>query len=127
LPGWYQVDLTQAETNGQSILFGGKSSTADVVIVGGVYATTPDAFGSFVTPTGAAVGSVTGDVAGDVLGSVATVTAVTDVTGNVQGNVLGNVAGTVAGVVAPVVAHVTQINSVVVTGVGTVADPWIGS
>jgi len=117
-PGWYQFDLSQAETNGQSILFTGKSSTADVVVLGGVYATTPDAFASFVTPTGATVAEVTGDVGGSVLG---------DVVGNVQGSVLQNVSGSVGLVLGPVAARVTHINAIPVTGSGTVADPWIGS
>lgn len=44
LPGVYQFDLTAAETNGVNIVYGGKSSTADVDIVARHIATMPAAF-----------------------------------------------------------------------------------
>ncbi len=116
-PGWYQFDLSQAETNGQSILYTAKSITADVTVLGGIYAPLPAGFSTFVTPTGAAVGTV-----GAVI-SVGTVTG--NVEGNVEGNLLGNVAGSVASVVAA--TDVSKIAGVTVTGSGTVADPWVGS
>lgn len=34
LPGWYAVDLTEAETDGDTVLLAGKSSTAGVVVQG---------------------------------------------------------------------------------------------
>jgi hypothetical protein len=53
--GWYQFDLTQAETNGDELLLTGKSSTANVTTGGRMFSTVPASFTSFVTPTGAAV------------------------------------------------------------------------
>lgn len=50
-PGWYQCDLTQAETNFINALFSGKSSTGNVSVVGRVVSTTPAGFSTFVTPT----------------------------------------------------------------------------
>lgn len=44
--GWYLFDLTQAETNADTLLFTGKSSTANVAIVGRAIATRPNNFTS---------------------------------------------------------------------------------
>jgi hypothetical protein len=44
-PGWYEFDVTQAETNGVDLLFTGKSSTANVVVVGFRTTTVPANFG----------------------------------------------------------------------------------
>jgi hypothetical protein len=33
-PGWYRFDLTQGETNGNTILYSGKSATSGVIVVG---------------------------------------------------------------------------------------------
>lgn len=43
-PGWYLFDVTQAETNADNILFTGKSSTANIVILGKEYCTAPQYF-----------------------------------------------------------------------------------
>ena len=43
-PGWYLFDLTQAETNADDLLFTGKSSTANVSIVGRPIRTLPPLF-----------------------------------------------------------------------------------
>lgn len=43
-PGWYRFDLTQAETDGKKLHFTGKSSTADVSVVGRVVGTVPAYF-----------------------------------------------------------------------------------
>ncbi len=48
--GWYLFDLTQGETNGDCLLFTGKSSTANIEIVGQVIYTVPASFTSFTTP-----------------------------------------------------------------------------
>jgi hypothetical protein len=39
--GWYLFDLTQAETNGDALLFSGKSSTANISVVGQLVFTLP--------------------------------------------------------------------------------------
>lgn len=49
--GWYLFDLTQGETNADALLFTGKSSTANISIVGQIIYTDPPSFTSFVTPT----------------------------------------------------------------------------
>lgn len=43
-PGWYRWDVTQAESNGDVIFFGGRSSTANVVLVGQRILTRPANF-----------------------------------------------------------------------------------
>ncbi len=43
-PGWYLFDLTQAETNGNTLLFTGKSGTSNVAIVGTQIQTVPANF-----------------------------------------------------------------------------------
>lgn len=45
-PGWYLFDLTQAETNGDALLFTAKSSTSGVSVVGRPIDTTPANFTS---------------------------------------------------------------------------------
>ena len=47
-PGWYLFDLTQAETNADSLLFTAKSSTAGVSVVGRPIDTTPNRFAAMV-------------------------------------------------------------------------------
>lgn len=49
--GWYSFVLTQAETNGDALLFSAKSSTANAFLVGQLIFTDPASFTSFVTPT----------------------------------------------------------------------------
>ena len=53
-PGWYLFDLTQAETNADTLLFTGKSSTSGVVVVGQPIYTLPASFTSFIAPLDAA-------------------------------------------------------------------------
>lgn len=53
--GWYSFDVTQTESNADELVFTGKSSTANVSVVGRALTTTPASFTSFVTPTGASV------------------------------------------------------------------------
>ncbi len=53
-PGWYRFDLTQAETNFDNGLFSGKSSTANVVVVGSKERTLPPYFTTLgISATGA--------------------------------------------------------------------------
>lgn len=43
-PGWYRWDVTQAESNGDAIFFGGRSTTSSVVLVGQRILTRPPNF-----------------------------------------------------------------------------------
>ncbi len=52
-PGLYSFDLTQGETNGDKLLFSGKSSTANIRVIPLLLYTVPSGFSAFVTPTGA--------------------------------------------------------------------------
>lgn len=45
-PGWYWFDVTQAETNADNLMFTGKSSTANIKIVGRALTTLPANFGA---------------------------------------------------------------------------------
>ncbi len=47
-PGWYRFDLTQGETNGDALLFTGKSTTSSINVVGQNIFTTPPNFTSLV-------------------------------------------------------------------------------
>jgi hypothetical protein len=64
-PGWYMFDLTQAETNADTLLFTAKSATSGVAVVGRPVATsgpaqTGDSYARLGAPAGA---SVAADVA----------------------------------------------------------------
>jgi hypothetical protein len=50
--GWYLFTLAQAETNGDGLLFTGKSSTANIVLVGALIYTLPPLFTSLVVESG---------------------------------------------------------------------------
>lgn len=50
--GWYLFDLTQAETNADTFLFTGKSTTANISIVGQPISALPASFTSSVAQTG---------------------------------------------------------------------------
>lgn len=45
--GWYLFDVAQSETNADALLFSGKSSTANIALVGQLIFTTPANFSSF--------------------------------------------------------------------------------
>lgn len=47
-PGWYLFDVTQAETNGETLHFTGKSSTGNVAVVGQLVTTVDPAIASNV-------------------------------------------------------------------------------
>lgn len=53
--GWYVCDLSQAETNGDQLLFTGKSSTTGIVVVGADLSTLPPNFSTLVINTAGAV------------------------------------------------------------------------
>lgn len=145
--GFYLFDLTQGETNGDKLHFTGKSTTANMVVVGRVIYTRPTAFGLvagaagglFIAGTNAAttvttaftttftgnltgsVASVTGNVGGNVVGSVASVT------GNVGGNVVGSVASVTGNVGGNVVGSVASVTGNVSGSVGSVVGNVGGS
>src|SRR6266576_2698492 len=50
--GWYQFDLTQGETNGNDLLFTGKSTTANISVVGFRVQPTPSGFMAATFPSG---------------------------------------------------------------------------
>lgn len=113
--GWYSFDVTQTESNADELVFTGKSSTANVSVVGRALTTTPASFTSFVTPTGASVNatqlggatvtattSVTFPASSTVATTTGAVGSVTGAVGSVTGNVGGNVVGSVASVTAGV-------------------------
>lgn len=81
--GYYLFDLTQAETNGDALLFSGKSSTSNIVVVGcPAYVQTVPA--AFALVGGAAGGlAIAGSNAATTYASL-TVTAATTLTGNVS-------------------------------------------
>lgn len=115
MPGWYRGVANATETNATQILVGGNSSTANVTILGAIYATTPPnwslgnitsagnfaVFGNVANVTGVASVSVSGNVANitgvplvSVSGNVANVTGRPHVqlaSGNVTGNLPANV------------------------------------
>lgn len=126
--GYYLFDLTQAETNADTLLFSAKSSTANVVVVGvpAVVFTVPAAFSqtnlayldasilsrmaTYTQPTGFLAATFpTGTVANTTNVTAGTVTTVSgNVTGSVGsvtgavGSVTGNVGGNVTGSVGSV-------------------------
>jgi hypothetical protein len=57
--GWYKFDLTQGETDGDKILFSGKSGTANVSIVGQLIYTLPPSFPSLTIADNAVAANVT--------------------------------------------------------------------
>lgn len=97
-PGQYKVTLTATEAQCTAGTLGGKSSTANIIIIPAQFtfesadftATQKTSIGTAVAAS--AVASVTGNVGGNVTGSVGSVT------GNVGGNVVGSVASVTAGV-----------------------------
>ena len=54
-PGWYAATLTQAETNADQMLVAGKSSTANVVVVGAAIFTRPANFTALGITSGGSV------------------------------------------------------------------------
>lgn len=54
-PGWYAATMAQAETNADQLLVGGKSSTANVVVVGAAIFTRPANFTALSITSGGSV------------------------------------------------------------------------
>lgn len=79
--GWYLFDLAQAETNADSLIFSGKSTTSNISVVGKEIFTTPNRFSTMVIdaagladattvklgPSGSATAQTARDVGGSVL------------------------------------------------------------
>lgn len=90
--GWYSFDLAQAESNGNTLVFSGKSSTANIVLVGVQIQTFPSAFGLVA---GAANGLF-------IAGANAATSIATALTANIVGNITGALSGAVGSVTAAV-------------------------
>ncbi len=123
--GYYLFDLTQTETNADTLHFTAKSSTANIVVIGvqPVQYTIPASWiipsvsGAVGSVTGA-VGSVTGTVGGNVTGSVGSISGITfptnfsatsiDASGRVDiGKILGTASAGTAGYMGLDWGHIT--------------------
>lgn len=141
--GWYMFDATQGETNADTLLTSGKSSTSNIQIVGQVIYTDPPSYTSFVTPTNLTAAQIATGVwqdttAGDFttalsvgksvmngvsLGTGLTVAAVSGAVGSVTGavgSVTGNVGGNVTGSVGSVVGAVGSVSGLTASDVGAI-------
>lgn len=100
--GWYLFDVAQGETNADALLFSGKSSTANISIVGQLIFTTPNRFSTLVIdsagladantvkvgPSGSGTAQTARDIGASVLLSAGTGTGQLDFTsGVVKANV----------------------------------------
>ncbi len=90
-PGWYMFDLTQAETNGNDLLFTAKSSTANIKVVGRPVCTVPASFQAQVAQTGdnyARIGAPAGaSVSADVAAIKAVLPSALGANGNIKADV----------------------------------------
>jgi hypothetical protein len=68
--GLYKISLAQAETNAHKLLFTGKSSTANVILIPTVIYTTPNNFDALVLDS-------SGNITGNLVGTVSTLTTYT--------------------------------------------------
>lgn len=107
--GWYLFDLTQAETNADSLLFTGKSATANVSLVGVWIQTVPAAFGLVA---GAAGGLF---IAGTNAATVVTTSFTTTFTGSLTGSV-----ASVSGAVGSVTGAVGSVTGLTASDVGAI-------
>jgi hypothetical protein len=106
--GLYRIALSQAETNADKLLFSGKSTTANIVVVPTVIYTTPANFAKLVVdssgladanavkvgPTGAGTAQTARDLGTSVLISSGTGTGQLDVTSGVVKSNLAQILGT---------------------------------
>jgi hypothetical protein len=106
--GWYLFDVAQAETNADALLFTGKSSTANVSVVGQYVHTSPNRFSSLVIdaagladanavkigPTGSGTAQTARDIGASVLLSSGTGTGQLDFTAGVVKANLAQILGT---------------------------------
>lgn len=108
-PGWYQFDVSQTESNADMLLFTGKSSTANVSVVGVRILTRPNRFTTTVIdsaglvdanvvklgPTGSGTAQTARDIGASVLLSVGTGTGQVNLSSGavpVKGNIKKNTA-----------------------------------
>jgi hypothetical protein len=101
-PGWYSFDLTQGETDAVALNFTGKSSTANVAMVGVLVYTVPANLSLLEITAGGTVGINWGNVENQstaVILDTTTFGQVTDVIGSVNGDVAGKVLGGGAGTI----------------------------
>jgi hypothetical protein len=106
--GWYLFDVAQGETDGDALLFSGKSSTAGIVVVGMLIFTTPNRFTTLVIdaagladstsvkmgPSGSAAAQTARDIGASVLLSTGTGTGQLDFTAGVVKANLAQILGT---------------------------------
>jgi hypothetical protein len=88
--GWYLFDLTQAETNGDALVFTGKSSTANVSVVGQLVYTVPANFTAFSVDSNGRTDVIkvagTSQTAGDICGKIGTPSNLGGGTATLAGN-----------------------------------------
>jgi hypothetical protein len=137
--GWYLFDVTGTEATADACLFTGKSSTANISVVGQMIFTTPASFTAFVTPTNLTAAQIATGVwqdttAGDFttalsvgksvmngvsLGTGLTVASVSGAVGSVTGAV-GSVTGAVGSVTGAVGSVTGNVGGNVVGSVASV-------
>lgn len=117
--GYYLFDLTQAETNADTLLFSAKSSTANIVVIGSpaTVMTNPASFTSSVAQTGDAYARLGAPAGASVSADVAAAKADTAAT-KVQTDKLTFT------VTNQIDANIQYVNDVQVTGNGSAGTPW---
>ena len=90
-PGWYMFDLTQAETNGNDLLFTAKSSTANIKVVGRPVCTVPASFQAQVAQTGDSFPRIGAPAGASVSADVAAIKAVLPSALGANGNIKADV------------------------------------
>jgi hypothetical protein len=135
--GWYLFDVTQTESNADVLLFTGKSSTANISLVGQYIHTTPNRFTTLVIdaagladanavkvgPTGSGTAQTARDIGASVLLSAGTGTGQLDFTsGVVKSNVTQWLGTTVS---TPTVAGIPNVNAKTWNDLATVALPLV--
>jgi len=90
-PGWYMFDLTQAETNGNDLLFTAKSSTANIKVVGRPVCTVPATFQAQVAQTGDSFPRIGAPAGASVSADVAAIKAVLPSALGANGNIKADV------------------------------------
>lgn len=124
--GWYSFVLTQAETNGDALLFSGKSSTANIFLVGQLIYSDPPNYSAFSLNASGQVDVIklngTSQTARDIGASVITASGtITNVTGSV-----GSVAGITSSDVGAIKTKTDQITFTVANQVDSNVTAWKG-
>lgn len=127
--GWYLFDVAQAETNADTLLFSGKSSTANISVVGVLIYPTPNNFSSLSVDSNGRVDVIkvagTTQTAGDIMADTndiqARLPAALTAGGNIKADALAwNGLTTVALPLVPTVAG----NTLDVTATGEAGIDW---